>query len=112
MVSGLIDKVLTPESQFALSTTKKKSPTAQAACRNTSGGGEAHDRVEKIRPVRTTSDSVPRAVASESFEKDLLTEPRSLPLAVLTRRRRSKKFHSREPIERNPADITYRRNYG
>jgi len=31
-----------------------------------------------------TSESVPRAVASEAFEKDLLMEPRSLPLAVLT----------------------------
>ena len=31
-----------------------------------------------------TSESVPRAVASEAFEKDLLTGPRSLSLAVLT----------------------------
>jgi hypothetical protein len=48
MVSGLIDKVLTPESQFVPSTTKKKSPYAQAACRNTSGRGEAPVLVEKI----------------------------------------------------------------
>ena len=32
------------------------------------------------------SGSVPRAVASGAFEKDVLLEPRSLPLAVLTRR--------------------------
>ena len=48
MVSALIDKGLTPESQFALSTTKKKSQTAQAACRNTSGSSEAPVLVEKI----------------------------------------------------------------
>jgi hypothetical protein len=30
-------------------------------------------------------ESVPRAIASEAFKKDLLLEPRSLPLAVLTR---------------------------
>src|SRR5262245_25472534 len=46
-----------------------------------------------LRIISTcASESVPRAVASESFEKDLLTEPRSLPLAVLTRRRRSHYF--------------------
>jgi len=33
-----------------------------------------------------TSESAPRAVVSGAFEKDLLMESRSLPLAVLTRR--------------------------
>src|SRR5262245_37143513 len=35
-----------------------------------------------FRPVGTTSESAPRAVASRAFEKDLLMGPRSLPLAV------------------------------
>jgi hypothetical protein len=108
----LIDKSVWHGSQFILSTAKKIFPNAQAVCRNASSGGEAAVSVEKIRPVRTTSDSVPRAIASVAFEKDLLMEPRSRPLAVLTMRRKSKKFHPREPIRRNPADITYRRNYG
>src|SRR5215510_11751601 len=45
----------------------------------------------KKRTVRTTSESVPRAVASEAFRKDLLMEPRSLPLEVLTRPHRAEK---------------------
>jgi hypothetical protein len=48
MVSGLIDKVLTPESQFVLSTTKKNFSNAQAASHNTSGKSEAPELVEKI----------------------------------------------------------------
>lgn len=68
MVSDLIDKVLTPESQFVLSTTKKNL--------------RLRKRLAVIR------------------------------LAVARRLYWSKKFHPREPIGPNPADITYRRNYG
>jgi hypothetical protein len=41
---------------------------------------------EIFRPDLATSDSAPRAVASEAFERGLLMEPRSLPLAVLKAR--------------------------
>jgi len=37
----------------------------------------------KILTRRTTSESVPRAVASEAFERIYLMEPRRLPFAVL-----------------------------
>jgi hypothetical protein len=42
--------------------------------------------LEIFRLERTTSDSVPRAVASGAFKMDVLMERRSLPLAVLKAR--------------------------
>ena len=48
-----------------------------------------------IRPVRTSCESVPRAVASVAPTISPLWEPRSLPLAVLIRPHRLKYFLAR-----------------
>jgi hypothetical protein len=41
-------------------------------------------KIGKLFHGDATSESAPRAVASEAFEKDSLMEPRSLSLAALT----------------------------